>query len=155
MARDGDGKRVVGVVLFEGFELLDVYGPLEMWSGLSPYFRIEMVGPARGPVAGSGGPETHAHQTYADCEPLDILLVPGGQGSRREVHNQELLAWLGERAAAAEIVCSVCTGSALLAKAGLLDGRRATSNKRAFEWVKQQGERRHGHGLGPGRQTAR
>lgn len=65
--------------------------------------------------------------------------MPGGFGTRREVDNSDLLEWLRERAARAEIVSSVCTGAALLARAGLLDGRRATTNKRAFGWVESQG----------------
>jgi len=67
------------------------------------------------------------------------MLVPGGIGTRREVQNAPLLEWLRQRAAQAEIVSSVCTGAALLARAGLLDGRRATSNKLSFKWVTEQG----------------
>jgi transcriptional regulator GlxA family with amidase domain len=72
---------------------------------------------------------------------LDVLLVPGGLGTRREVDNPALLGWLERRAATATYVTSVCTGAALLARAGLLDGRRATSNKRSWDWVVSQGPR--------------
>jgi transcriptional regulator GlxA family with amidase domain len=68
-----------------------------------------------------------------------LILVPGGIGTRREIKNAPLLEWLRQRAAEAEIVTSVCTGAALLAHAGLLDGRRATTNKLAFKWVTEQG----------------
>jgi transcriptional regulator GlxA family with amidase domain len=137
--------RAVGVVLFEGFELLDVYGPLEMWNGLADRFRIVTVGEERGPVSPSrgreapGGPQSVIAQTFSDCEALDVLLVPGGFGTRREVANPAMLGFLRERAQDAEFVASVCTGSALLAAAGLLDGRRATSNKANFAWVCSQG----------------
>ena len=70
---------------------------------------------------------------------FDLILVPGGIGTRREVDNPRLLEWLNQRAAAAILVTSVCTGAALLARAGLLDGKRATTNKRAFAWVASQG----------------
>jgi len=70
---------------------------------------------------------------------MDVLLVPGGIGTRREVGNGALMDWLRRRADEAEIVSSVCTGAALLARAGLLNGRRATSNKFAFSWVVEQG----------------
>jgi transcriptional regulator GlxA family with amidase domain len=138
--------RTVGVVLFEGFELLDVYGPLEMWNGLANRFRIVTVGekpgavsPSRGRDAAAGGPQSVVAQVFASCEPLDVLFVPGGYGTRREVANPAMLAFLRERAQRAEFVASVCTGSALLAAAGVLDGRRATSNKANFAWVRSQG----------------
>ena len=69
--------------------------------------------------------------------PFDILLMPGGAGTRRLVHNEEMLGALKEGAEAAQWVLTVCTGSAVLARTGVFDGRRATSNKRAFEWVRR------------------
>ena len=71
--------------------------------------------------------------------PYDILLVPGGRGTRREVDNGALIAWLRRHAEACEIVATVCTGAALLARTGLLDGRKATTNKASFGWVRTQG----------------
>ncbi len=62
-------------------------------------------------------------------------------GTRKEITNERMLGWLRERAASTALVTSVCTGAALLARAGLLDGRRATTNKFAFKWVAQQGPR--------------
>jgi transcriptional regulator GlxA family with amidase domain len=94
-----------------------------------------------GPVESAQGQRAVADHGFADCPWLDLLLVPGGMGTRREVENAALLAWLGECARAAEITASVCTGAALLARAGLLDGRRATTNKRSFAWVTSQGPR--------------
>jgi transcriptional regulator GlxA family with amidase domain len=82
-----------------------------------------------------------ADTAVAYVESLDVLLVPGGWGTRREVENQALLAQLVRLAASSRFVTSVCTGSALLARAGLLDGRKATTNKRAFKWVASQGPR--------------
>jgi putative intracellular protease/amidase len=70
----------------------------------------------------------------------DIFLVPGGYGTRKEVENILLLNKIREISNLSKFVLSVCTGSALLAKAGLLDGKKATSNKKAFDWVITQGE---------------
>jgi transcriptional regulator GlxA family with amidase domain len=126
----------VGAVLFPGFELLDVFGPLE----LLPWGKeIVMLAERPGTVASAQGPEAVAEAALADAGALDVLLVPGGMGTRREVSNQPFLDELRRQAEAARFVASVCTGSALLARTGLLDGRRATTNKRAFAWVSSQG----------------
>lgn len=131
--------RTVGVLLFDGFELLDVFGPLEMFGMRDEDFAIRLVSEGAREVASSQGPRSVIDDTFADQGRYDMLLVPGGMGTRREVGNENLLRWLIEAAAHAEWVTSVCTGSALLAKAGILDGRRATSNKNAFDWVMSQG----------------
>lgn len=130
----------LGVLLFPKFELLDVYGPLEMF-GYVPGVTIQTIAREAGPVASTQGPRTVAETAMKDAPPLDLLLVPGGIGTRSLVDDEETLGWLREQSAAAELVASVCTGSGLLARAGVLDGRRATSNKRAFAWVVEQGPR--------------
>jgi len=138
-------QRTLGVVLFEGFELLDVFGPCEAYGihDLGGAFRLTTVAAEAGAVASAQGPSALAEFAFDNCPPLDLLLVPGGIGTRREVENAALIAWLRARAARAELVTSVCTGAALLARAGLLDGLRATTNKRAFAWVVSQGPQVH------------
>jgi transcriptional regulator GlxA family with amidase domain len=133
--------RTLGVLLFEGFELLDVFGPCEAYGihDLRGVFRIAMVAAKPGPVASAQGPLAVAEFGFVDCPPLDLILVPGGIGTRREVYRSSLISWLRARAEQAELVTSVCTGAALLACAGLLDGHRATTNKRSFAWVQSQG----------------
>src|SRR5260370_33049068 len=133
--------KTLGFVLFDQLYRLDVLGPAEAFGlrDLDGAFRLVMVAEKSGPVASAQGPRTVADYGLACCPPLDMLLVPGGMGTRSEVDNPVLLRWLRERAAKAELVMSVCTGSALLARAGLLDEIRATSNKRAFDWVVSQG----------------
>ena len=134
--------RTVGVLLFEGFELLDVFGPLEAWgmhAEISAACEIVTTAEKAGAVKSAQGPRALADYALADCPPIDVILVPGGIGTRREVNNAAVMERLRRRAAEAEIVASVCTGAALLARAGLLDGRRATSNKLSFKWVTEQG----------------
>ena len=126
----------VGVVLFEGFELLDVFGPLEMLGKLS---RITMLAERTGPVASIQGPRSVVDMAIADSPGFDVILVPGGFGTRREALNPPFLGALAALAARSRYVTSVCTGAALLAKAGILDGRKATTNKRAYAWVVSQG----------------
>jgi transcriptional regulator GlxA family with amidase domain len=133
--------KTVGVLLFEGFELLDVFGPLEAWgmhAEITSAYTIVTAAEKAGAIKSAQEPRAIADYSLADCPRIDIMLVPGGIGTRREVKNAPLLDWLGQRAGQAEIVSSVCTGAALLARAGLLDGRRATSNKLSFKWVTEQ-----------------
>jgi len=133
--------RTFGVVLFKGFELLDVFGPLEAWGMLAVtgQCKVTTVAEHSGAVTSAQGPKAIADYGFGDCPHLDLLLVPGGIGTREEIYNQPLLDWLKAGAEKAEVVTTVCTGTAILARTGLLDGRRATTNKRAFKWVAEQG----------------
>ena len=128
-------------VLFPEFELLDLFGPFEMFGLLPEHFDLRLVSENGDNVASNQGPISVVDYSFDDSPPFDLLLVPGGRGTRREVDNPVMLQWLRDQSAQANYVTSVCTGSALLARAGLLDGRRATTNKAAFEWVSAQGER--------------
>lgn len=134
-------KRIVGAVLFHEFALLDVFGPLQMFGMLPDDFEIRLVTEKGGQVVSRQGPRSVSDDSFDEGLEYDILLVPGGIGTRKEVSNQVLLEWLRERAESAEFVTSVCTGSAILARAGMLDGLRATTNKMAFEWATSQGPR--------------
>ena len=134
-------KRTLGVVLFEGFELLDVFGPLEMFGLAADHFEIRLISETGGVVASRQGPKSVCDDSFQSAPAIDVLLVPGGIGTRGEVNNPVMLNWLKERSQQAELVASVCTGSALLAKAGVLDGLRATSNKKAFAWASSQSEK--------------
>jgi transcriptional regulator GlxA family with amidase domain len=133
--------RTLGAVLYPGFELLDLYGPLEMFGSLAEQIRIATVAEKKGPVASTPGVETVAHHDFTDCPPLDLILLPGGFGTLRELGNGALLDFLRKRAPSAEVTMSVCSGSALLARAGLLDGRRATSNKIYFQLARSQSDK--------------
>jgi transcriptional regulator GlxA family with amidase domain len=134
-------KRSLGVLLFPGFELLDVFGPLEAFGMrvAREHFEAVLVAEQAGPVESAQGPRAVADIDLDAPRRLDLILVPGGQGTRREVDNPRVREWIRRRAADAELVMSVCTGAALLARAGMLDRRRATSNKSAFPWVTEQG----------------
>ncbi|MEM8592718.1 MAG: DJ-1/PfpI family protein [Pseudomonadota bacterium] len=123
----------LGLMIFPGFEMLDAYGPLEMCSMHQKLFEIFAIGPSLDPVkTNSGGPATMPDLTFENATQMDILLVPGGTGWRDVVSDQSQLDWLRGQAERAQWVTSVCTGSLILAAAGLLDGKRATTNKMAF-----------------------
>jgi putative intracellular protease/amidase len=130
--------RTLGAILYERFELLDYYGPLEMFGSVGPELRIVTVAEKTGPVASVQGPKTVAEYEFANCPKLDLILLPGGFGTAEQLGNAALQAFLRDRAKAAEVTMSVCSGSAILAKAGLLDGRRATSNKQWFDLARMQ-----------------
>jgi transcriptional regulator GlxA family with amidase domain len=131
--------RHLGAVLYPDFELLDVFGPLEMFGMLKGLVDVSVVAEKSGPVASAQGPETVARYGFADCPHLDLILVPGGFGTRAEIENPAILRFLAERVPQADAAMTVCTGTALFARAGVLAGRRATTNKMFFQWVAEQG----------------
>ena len=133
----------VGALLFPGFELLDLYGPLEMLGLLGEKVSLRMLAKVADEVVSSAGPKGVADLPLADAAPLDLLLIPGGIGTRILVNEPDFLHLLRTAATQARIAACICTGSALLARTGLLDGHRATSNKIAFDWVMQQGPAVH------------
>jgi putative intracellular protease/amidase len=129
----------LGAILYEDFELLDLYGPLEMFGSIGAELRIVTVAERTGPVASFQRPKTVAEFDFGSAPMLDLILLPGGFGTIRQLENPAMLDFLRRRAATAEVTMSVCSGSAILAKAGLLDGRRATSNKQFFDLARAQG----------------
>lgn len=138
--------QTLGILLYEGFEPLDVYGPVEIFGNV-PKLKLVMVAEKAGPVKSVMGHASVADFGFDDCPELDLLLVPGGIGTLKQMRNETLHTWLRDRAERAQAVMSVCSGSAILAKAGLLDGKKATTNKQSFklltagpsevEWVKE------------------
>ncbi len=137
----------LGAILYEGFELLDLYGPLEMFGSLDPaLMEIVTVASSVGPVHSATvtrphGPATIAEYDFASAPALDLLLVPGGVGTIEVLEDEAMLEFLKARSASATITASVCSGSAILAKAGLLDGHRATSNKQFFSLATAQSDK--------------
>jgi putative intracellular protease/amidase len=127
-------KKTVGVVLYPGFEVLDVFGPVEMWSYV-PEFHVIFVAQKAGTVRSANGVSVVADYSFESAPPLDIMMVPGGIGTRTELQNPQFIEYLRLQHARTEITSSVCTGSVLLAKAGILSGHRATSNKLYFSWA--------------------
>jgi len=131
----------IGALIFPGFEVLDLYGPISMYGMMRGEIDIRIVAETAGPIAASSGPKTAVDDVIAKRDAYDVLLVPGGPGARREVDNQVLLNWIKAASDRANLVTSVCTGSALLARAGVLDRRQATTNKAAFQWASSQSEK--------------
>jgi transcriptional regulator GlxA family with amidase domain len=131
--------RTVGVLLFPAFEPLDVFGPVEAFAIAerdgAPAFAVVTIAERLEPVPMRGGPRLVPDHTLDTAPALDVLVVPGGPGTRSEVANEAVRAFLRDRARRVEVLASVCTGAALLGAAGLLDGLSATTNRRSFDWV--------------------
>lgn len=129
----------LGSIFYHDFELLDAYGPLEMFGALGDKIELVTIAEQAGPVRSSVGPKTVADYSFDNAPALDLILIPGGIGTIAELNNEALLNFLTERCPQSQVTMSVCTGSALLAKAGLLDGLPATTNKMFFELARSQG----------------
>jgi transcriptional regulator GlxA family with amidase domain len=139
-------RKRVGILVFPDVEVLDFCGPFEVFSVTrlddarrreepSP-FEVSLVAETADVVKATGGLRVVPDHTLATCPPLDILVVPGGWGTRAEIKNRRVLDWITERARQVETLTSVCTGSMLLGQAGLLDGRRATTHWRSLDWMR-------------------
>ncbi len=140
-------RKVVGIVIFPEVEVLDFCGPYEVFSVVrldeerrreepSP-FQVLLVAEQAEAVTTAGGLRVLPDCTLAACPRLDILVVPGGWGTRRQIENETLIDWIAQRGRQVETLTSVCTGALLLGRAGLLDGRRATTHWRSLAWLRE------------------
>ncbi|CAN6960297.1 DJ-1/PfpI family protein [Psychrobacter okhotskensis] len=128
-------------LLFDDFETLDLFGPIEMFGCLPEHYRLQFASLSGGIIRSKHGV---AMQTVAVTElayQTDIVLMVGGMGTRQQVYHKPFLQALRALVEHADWALSVCTGSALLAKAGVLDGKRATSNKLSWQWVISQSDK--------------
>lgn len=149
MTQTTTGTMTVGILLFDDVELLDFTGPYEVFAvagsvsagGFTVVTVAERADPAQ-PIVTRNGLKVIPDYALADAPPLDILVVPGGQGTRREVTNMHLIRWIRDRAAAATLATSVCTGAFLLAETGILTGKTATTHwasvqrlRDSYRWI--------------------
>jgi len=131
-------KRRVCIVIFDEVEVLDFCGPFEVFSatggrqGFTPFdvYTVSEVGER---IRARGGLSVNPDYSFENCPCPDILLIPGGMGTRREMNSPRMLQWLRCNAAAAELILSVCSGALVLAKAGLLNGLSATTHHGALD----------------------
>jgi transcriptional regulator GlxA family with amidase domain len=137
----------VGILIFDKVEVLDVAGPFEVFSVTrldekrrmreqSP-FKVILISEQANQVMGVGGMRFTPNVTIHNSPDLDVLIIPGGWGTRSEVKNDNLLRWIAHQASRALLTASICTGSSLLGKAGLLDGVDATTHWRTFDFLRE------------------
>jgi transcriptional regulator GlxA family with amidase domain len=136
----------VGILIFDDVEVLDFAGPFEVFSrtrlepgvesrksDASAPFTVFTVAAAPGLVRATGGLEVMPHFTFATAPRIDLVVVPGGFGTRRLLGDEATLQWIQSVAADSRLVTSVCSGALLLAKTGLLQGKRATTHWGALD----------------------
>ncbi|HYE72900.1 MAG TPA: DJ-1/PfpI family protein [Blastocatellia bacterium] len=134
--------RNVAIFIFDDVEVLDFCGPFEVFSvtgkrdDLTP-FNVYLVAEEKRPIIGRNNFSVNPHFTFSDCPAPDILLIPGGFGTRREMNNLSAIEWIKSLAPQAELILSVCTGTLLLAKAGLLENLKATTHFRSLDLLAQ------------------
>jgi cyclohexyl-isocyanide hydratase len=124
--------RRIGMLIFPRMTQLDMTGPYEVLARL-PDTAVELIAHTREPVATDRGLQIVPTTTFAECPTLDVIMVPGGPGQQDLMEDEAALSFLRKQAGGAQFVTSVCTGSLVLAAAGLLKGKRATSHWAAVE----------------------
>lgn len=130
--------RAIGLVLYPGFTALDVVGPYEVLSRL-PGYRTAWLAQTPDPVRADRGAAVVPDATFDTAPELEVLVVPGGPGQIDQMNNEALLGFLRRASSSARVTASVCTGALLLAAAGLLDGKRATTHWLAREALESLG----------------
>lgn len=139
--------RSLAALVFPGFQTLDFFGPVEMLGDSQYDIEITTVGNKVGPVPSRHDQNIFAEISLSERTQYDLLLIPGGDAALDEGKNPAVLQWIRDVSEHAERVMAVCTGTILLGMTGLLDGRRATTNKLDFaqtihhapnvDWVKE------------------
>jgi transcriptional regulator GlxA family with amidase domain len=138
----------VAILIFDDVEVLDFAGPFEVFSvtgrtrEVKP-FNVYTVAEHKGEVLARNSLSVNPHCTIHDCPPADLIVIPGGWGTRSAMNNTVIINWIRHAAAEAELVLSVCTGALLLAKAGLLDNLPATTHHMQFDLLAQTAPTAH------------
>jgi len=138
-----DQSPTIGILLFDDVEELDFAGPWEVFGvmlELGAPGRLVTIAEEDRPIRSAKGLRVLPDHTFADAPALDIVLVPGGQGTRREVDNPVLIEWLRGVAPSCTWVTSVCTGALLLHEAGVTRGRRVTTHWAFVETLRARGD---------------
>ncbi len=125
-------------VLFNDFETLDAFGPVEVFGRLKDYFNPQFYSTAGGAILSSQNVSVNTKKISEIQSSEYILFIPGGVGTRELVKDEFFINSIRRLSEKADYILTVCTGSILFSKTGLLDGKRATSNKRAFFWTKNE-----------------
>lgn len=139
--------RTLAALIFPGFQTLDFFGPIEMLGGIGDDIEIVTVAKTKDPVASRHGQRITPDRALSESDNYDLVLIPGGDAGLEAIKDAEFVQWIRDASANAERVMAVCTGTVMLGMTGVIDGRRATTNKIDFNdtvplapnvnWVKQ------------------
>ena len=134
--------KVLGIVLFHGVEELDAVGPWEVlahWTRTYPDdgYAVTTLAEEAASVHCAKGLVVQPHHSFADCPPLDVLIYPGGQGTRPQLKDEDRLAWVADQRQAVPLMTSVCTGSLVYAAAGILRDRPATTHWASLDLLRE------------------
>jgi transcriptional regulator GlxA family with amidase domain len=137
--------RSVGILIFEDVEVLDFCGPFEVFSVARPLasdddadrlYDVHILAEHPEVVSCRNGLQVMPDFTIGNHPTLDMVLIPGGRGTRRELDNPAIIEWIRQQHVSTELTTSVCTGSFLLARAGLLEGKSATTHWASVDWMR-------------------
>ncbi|MGF1682451.1 DJ-1/PfpI family protein [Photobacterium minamisatsumaniensis] len=128
-------KYTLCIVVYENFDLLEVSAPIALFSMFPDRFRLLIVSEHGRPVTSQQGVKLSVSDSLYTLQDFDILVVPGGNGIEKAVENEHLVNWIKRQNKPTRYICSICTGAALLAQAGVLEHRSATTNKQQYRWV--------------------
>ena len=142
-------KKTIGILLFDDAEELDFVGPYEVFTMMGevqkrqdcePSHDVMFIAERDGAIRCAKGMQVLPHATLTDAPKLDVLLVPGGWGTRREVKNEALLGWIAKASGDCRWITSVCTGAMLLTAAGPARGKRVTTHWAFVSVLRERGE---------------
>lgn len=142
-------ERTIGILIFDDAEELDFVGPYEVFTMSNEIFghqgqprpdKVLLISEKGATITGAKGMRVEAHASIAEIDKLDLLLVPGGMGTRREVGNKTITDWVARIAGTCEWITSVCTGSLVLTAAGPARGKRVTTHWAFIPTLRERGE---------------
>lgn len=137
-----DMKKNVGIFIFDNMEVLDFAGPYEVFAITGQRagegsFQVFTVAEKEGPVSAVNGLGINPDYSFSNSLPIDILIIPGGIGTRALIKNDTVIAWVKKASAQAELILSVCSGALVLAQAGLLANKNATTHHGCLDLLKE------------------
>lgn len=136
------GDLTLAILLFDDVEVLDFAGPFEVFSVTAGFLEgrtleVSTVAESHGEIRALGGLTVRPDRTTTETPPPNVLVVPGGDGTRREMDNRDLVAWVKDVHDSADVILSVCSGARILARAGLLDGLPVTTHHQVIGHLRE------------------